>query len=111
MAAAVVIWAAGARDQELVLFYAVTVFLSFFIGLVAMAQLSRRAGQRLSLIVNALGAAVVAFTLVINLVRGWPLVSLGAAALIAGVLYRLWVGAGRPRGIASTVMQRSESAD
>jgi hypothetical protein len=108
--AALVILAAGARDQELVLFYAVAVFLSFLIGLIAMAQISRREGQKLSLAVNALGASVVAFTLVINLARGWPLVSLGAAIVIAVALYRLWVRAGRPSGI-SAASQRAEEAD
>lgn len=110
MAAAVILLLAGARDQELVLFYAVAVFLSFLIGLVAMAQISRRERRWLSLTVNALGAVMVAFTLVINLARGWPLVSLAAAALVAGALYGLWVRAGRPSGI-SAAAQRAEEAD
>ena len=105
--AAAVILVAGARDQELVLFYAVAVFLSFLIGLVAMTRISHREGQKLSLAVNALGASVVAFTLVINLARGWPLVSLGAAMLIAGALYWLWARAGKPRGVSAAV-QRAE---
>ena len=33
------------------------------------------------------------------LARGLPLISLGAALLIAGILYRTWVRAGRPGGI------------
>jgi hypothetical protein len=110
LAAALVILAASAQDQALVLFYAVAVFLSFLIGLIAMAQISRREGQRLSLAVNALGAVVVAFTLLMNLARGWPLISLGAAALIAGGLYGVWVRTGRPQGIAA-VVQRAEAAD
>jgi hypothetical protein len=36
---------------------------------------------------------------VINLTRGEPIASLVAALLIAAVLYRLWVAAGRPQGI------------
>lgn len=91
--------AAGARDQELVLFYAVSVFLSFLAGLSAMAVFSHREGRRSLLAINVLAAAGVSFTLVVNLSRGDPLVSLGAALMIAAGLYWLWVRAGRPRGI------------
>ena len=101
---AVVVAAAGAKDQELVLFYAVSVFLSFLAGLLAMARFARREGRRLSLAVSLLGAVVVTFTLAINLSRGNPIASLVASLLIAGVLYRLWVRAGRPRGIAAAVV-------
>lgn len=38
--------AAGGRDQELVLFYAVSVFLSFLAGLGAMAVFSHRERRR-----------------------------------------------------------------
>jgi hypothetical protein len=41
----------------------------------------------------------VAFTLVVNLGRGYPLLSLLATGLIAGVLYALWVRSGRPTGV------------
>jgi len=98
-ASAVVVAAAGARDQELVLFYAVSVFLSFLAGLLAMAVFSRREHRRGFLVLNLFGALVVAFTLVVNLARGLPLVSLGASLLIAGSLYWMWVRAGRPGGI------------
>ena len=110
LVSAVVVTAAGGRDQELVLFYAVSVFLSFLAGLLAMARFARqdhRAGQFL---LNILGAAVVAFTLVVNLARGLPLVSLAAALLVAGVLYRTWVRAGRPGGIRDLAAQ-AETAD
>lgn len=103
-----VILAAGARDQVLVLFYAVAVFLSFLMGLIAMTLLSRGKGKRLSLAVNVLGAAVVGFTLVMNLARGLPIVSLGVSLFIAGVLYVLWVRAGRPRGISQAVQKAEE---
>jgi amino acid transporter len=95
-----VVAAAGGRDQELVLFYAVSVFLSFLAGLVAMARFSAREGRRGSLALNAVGAAVVAFTLVVNLGRGLPIISLAAALLIAVALHRVWVRAGRPTGIS-----------
>lgn len=94
-----VIAAAGGQDQRLVLFYAVSVFMSFLAGLVAMARFSAREGEPGHLAVNVVGAVAVAFVLVINLARGEPIASLAAALLIAGLLYRLWVKAGRPRGV------------
>jgi amino acid transporter len=91
--------AAGGHDQELVLFYAISVFLSFLAGLISMAVFSRREGNRGHLIVNLFGAVVVFFVLAINFGRGYPAVSLLATVLIAAGLWRLWVKAGRPRGI------------
>ena len=93
--------AAGAKDQRLVVFYAVSVFLSFLAGLVAMAVFSRRDRRTGSLVLNLTGVVVVAFTLAVNLARGLPMVSLAAALLIAGLLYRSWTHAGRPAGIRS----------
>jgi hypothetical protein len=107
--AAAVTTAAGGQDQELVLFYAVAVFISFLTGLVAMAHFSRREHAHGWFAVNVFGATVVAFTLVVNLARGAPLVSLAASLLIAGVLYRVWIRAGRPRGIAHATVD-AESA-
>jgi len=49
--------------------------------------------------VNAAGALAVAFTLAVNLGRGYPLLSLAAMALVAAGLYVLWHRAGRPSGI------------
>ena len=95
-----VIVAAGARDQELVLFYAVAVFLSFLAGLLAMLKFSWVEGRRRWVVVNGAGTVLVGFTLVINLLRGYPLVSFGAALVIAGTFYWLWVRAGRPRGVS-----------
>ncbi len=107
---AVVVAAAGARDQELVLFYAVSVFLSFLAGLLAMALFSHRDAITGSLVLNLVGAVVVAFTLAINLARGVPLVSLGAALLVAAVLHRTWVRAGRPGGIGNLAAQAEEAS-
>jgi hypothetical protein len=98
--AAVVVAAAGGREQELVLFYAVAVFLSFLFGLLSMAVFSRREGARLFLALNAVAIAAVAVTLAVNLRRGYPIASLGAACAIALVLHRLWIRAGRPRGVS-----------
>ncbi|HMG98327.1 MAG TPA: hypothetical protein VK546_05350 [Gaiellales bacterium] len=95
-----VVVAAGGREQELVLFYAVAVFVSFLTGLLAMARFSLNEGNHALLAVNGVAVAAVGFTLAINLGRGYPLASLAAALLIAGALYALWVRAGRPRGIA-----------
>ncbi len=96
---AVILIAAGGHEQELVLFYAVAVFVSFLAGLAAIARFSRREGRRVLTGVNVLGAAAVAFTLVVNLARGYPLLSLAAMLAIAGALYASWVHAGRPAGI------------
>lgn len=101
---------AGGRDQELVLFYAVSVFLSFLAGLLAMARFSRQDRRKGFLLLNLSGGAVVAFTLIVNLARGAPLVSLAAALLIAAVLQRMWVKAGKPRGIRNIAAQ-AESGD
>ncbi len=107
---ALVVSAAGGRDQELVLFYAVSVFLSFLAGLAAMSRFARADGRRGSWLLNLFGAVVVAFTLVVNLARGLPLVSLAAALLVAVVLHRTWVRAGRPRGIGN-VAAEAEAGD
>ncbi|MFB9820551.1 hypothetical protein [Arthrobacter ramosus] len=96
---------AGGNDQELVLFYAVAVFLSFLGGLVSMALLARKERQPGFLVLNTAGALVVAFTLVANLSRGFPIVSLAAALAIAGLLYRAWTKAGRPRGIRNAAAE------
>lgn len=106
--AALVVAAAGGRDQVLVLFYAVAVFLSFLVGLVAMARLAHRDGLPYQVAINGVGAVVVGATLLLNMLRGYPLVSLGAALLVAGGLYGAWTRAGRPRGIAAAVMHGEE---
>jgi len=92
---------AGAGEQQLVLFYAVAVFVSFLAGLAAMARFTWRARQYKRFAVNIFGTVVVMATLLVNLARGWPLVSLAAALLISGLLWALWVRAGRPQGVRS----------
>ncbi|MEU5533541.1 amino acid permease [Streptomyces sp. NPDC020362] len=98
-AAAVIIVAAAGQEQELVLFYAVAVFVSFLVGLVAMARFARRERKIALAWVNGLAAAAVAFTLAVNLLRGWPMLSLAATLLIAAGLYARWTRAGRPADI------------
>lgn len=100
-----VVLAAGAEDQELVLFYAVSVFMSFLVGLLAMARFERAEGRFGSMAMSLLGSVLVGFTLVVNLSRGDPIASLAASGLIALVLYGIWVRAGRPRGIAQAVIE------
>jgi hypothetical protein len=94
-----VLVAASGREQELVLFYAVAVFVSFLAGLAAMTRFSLRDGRGGLAALNAFGALSVAFTLAVNLGRGYPLLSLAATALIAVGLYALWRRAGRPTGV------------
>ena len=66
--------------------------------------------------VNIAGALAVAFTLVVNLGRGYPLLSLAATAVIAAALYALWVRAGDPpvssrsKG-TSTMIERHRTAE
>jgi len=100
----------GANDQELVLYYAVSVFMSFLVGLLAMARFSHQERNLGSLLLNATGALVVAFTLAVNLARGHPIISVAAALMIGLGLHRLWSRAGRPRGIASVLIE-AERAD
>jgi hypothetical protein len=99
LVSAVVLLAAAGREQELVLFYAVAVFVSFLAGLAAMTRFSLRDGRRGLAVVNAFGVLSVAFTLAVNLGRGYPLLSLAATALIACALYASWRRAGRPSSV------------
>lgn len=96
---AAIVLIAGGHEQELVLVYAVAVFVSFLAGLLAMARFSRREGARLLTALNLLGAVGVAFTLVVNLARGYPLLAMAATALVAALLHWRWIRAGRPRGV------------
>ncbi len=80
---AAIILAAGGHEQELVLVYAVAVFVSFLAGLLAMARFSHQRRSTLLTATNLLGAAAVAFTLVVNLARGYPLIAIAGTVLIA----------------------------
>jgi hypothetical protein len=97
--AMVIVVVAGGNDQVLVLFYAVAVFMSFLAGMLALSTFSFREKRWRMFVLNVTGVVIVAFTLVVNLSRGFPLVSFAAALLIAGGLYALWVRAGRPSGV------------
>jgi hypothetical protein len=100
--AAALVLAAGAREQRLVLFYAVAVFVAFLCGLLAMARFFRAEGRRLLQTTSVLAAVAVAVTLGANLARGYPVVSLVSAFAIAATLYVLWARAGRPGRVAES---------
>ena len=84
--------------------------LAILAGLLAMAKLFRVEGKRLLLMTSLLGATAVALTLAVNLARGYPVISLIAALLLAGVLHALWVKAGRPRGVAGAERSTASSS-
>ncbi|MFE3634162.1 amino acid permease [Streptomyces cellostaticus] len=104
-AAALIIVAAAGQEQELVLFYAVAVFVSFLVGLLAMSRFARTESKPALAWINGIAAAAVAFTLVVNLLRGWPVLSMVATLLIAAGLYVRWNRAGRPSGIEDVEAQ------
>ena len=101
VAAAVLIALAGGDEQEIVHFYAVAVFASFLGALIGAARLSLREGSRRPFAVNAVGIALVAFVLAVNLTRIDAVISLLATALIALYLWRAWVARGKPAGLAT----------
>lgn len=106
---AAVITVAGGQDQRLVLFYEVSVFLSFLAGLVAMARFFARQ-LRFAPTGGERGGRGRVHTLAVNLARGEPIASLAAALVIAAVLYALRVRAGRPRGIRNVAADAEQSA-
>jgi hypothetical protein len=109
ISAAIILIASG-QEQELVLVYAVAVFVSFLAGLLAMARFAHRQRLRLLTVTNLVGAIAVAFTLLVNITRGYPLLALAGTALIAALLYFRWVRAGRPAGIEA-IEREAEAED
>ena len=99
--AAAALVAASGREQRLVGFYAVAVFASFLAATIACARLSHREGRRVSLILNIIGAILVAIILGINATRLDGLIALLASAGVATYLWRIWVLHGRPHGVAA----------
>jgi hypothetical protein len=108
---AALVAAAGGREQRLVLFYAVAVFVAFLCGLLAMAKFFLVERKRWRLTISLLGATAVATTLGADLARGDPIVSVICALAIAGVLYQRWVKAGRPSGLAEAEKLAEASLD
>jgi hypothetical protein len=101
--AAALVTAAAGDEQQLVQFYAVSVFASFLAATVGCARLSQREGRLGAAAVNLLGAALVAFVLVLNMTRIDSVIALAASGLIALWLWRTWVARGRPRGVVGAV--------
>jgi hypothetical protein len=100
ISSAALIAMAGGRDQEIVRYYAVSVFAGFLGATVGCARLSYRDGRRAELAVNLLGVVLVAFVLALNVVRPAGVIVLSGAGLVAGYLYATWVRRGRPAGVA-----------
>jgi amino acid transporter len=98
--AAAMIVAARGREQELVQFYAVSVFASFLAASLACARLSHREGRRRALGINLCGATLIAAVLALNLTRLDSAIALLASLAIAVYLWRVWVSRGRPGGIS-----------
>lgn len=92
--------AASGREQVLVGFYAVSVFLSFAGALAAVAVLDRRDGRHGSSVAGAGITLAVLAVLVANLGRIEGVVALLASFAIAGTLFARWTRAGRPAGVA-----------
>lgn len=111
MLSAAVVIAGGARDQELVLFYAVALFVSFLMGLTAMVYFAYRGRHFGWLILNVAAEIAFAFTLVVSVFRPAAIASLGATAIVAGGLYIAWVRAGRPRGAAYALVEAEAPDD
>lgn len=107
----VVVVAGGGRDQVLVLYYAVAVFVGFLVGLLAMVTFAARERAVGVLVLNAAGAVAVAFTLAVNLARPQAVASLAATLAVAALFGALWVRAGRPPGIRHTVGDGATSGE
>ncbi len=94
--AALMIVAAGGREQSLVQFYAVSVFASFLAATLACARLSLRDGNLGAAAANLFGTALVALVLAINLTRLDSAIALFASLCVGAYLWRAWVSKGRP---------------
>ena len=62
----------GARDQQHVLHFAASVFMSFLVDLLAMARFARRERRHKPFVITLIGAIIIVFTLIVNLGRGKP---------------------------------------
>jgi hypothetical protein len=98
------ILAAGGDEQELVHFYAVSVFASFLAATVGCARLSRRDGKPWATALNLAGAALVALVLALNLTRLDSVIALLGSGAVALYLWRSWVAVGRPDGIVDRAL-------
>jgi len=99
-AAAAMILAAAGREQQLVQFYAVSVFASFLAATLACARLSLAERRPGAVAANLAGAALVGLVLALNLTRLDSAIALLASLAVAVYLWRSWVAHGRPGGVA-----------
>ena len=97
--AALMIIAAGGREQSLVQFYAVSVFASFLAATLACARLSYRDGRYGAMAVNLLGSGLVGMVLALNLTRLDSVIALLVSLGVAVYLWRAWVARGRPTSL------------
>jgi amino acid transporter len=97
---AILIAMARGHDQEIVRYYAVSVFAGFLGATLGCARLSHRDGRKRELAVNVAGAILVAFVLALNVARPAGVIVLTVAGVVAGYLYAVWVRRGRPSGVA-----------
>lgn len=93
---ALVTAAAGAHDQELVLVYAVSVFMSFLVGLLAMARFSYQRRTLRRLLAERRRRRGRDLHPRVNIARGRPLASVVSALVVAAAFYQLWARVGRP---------------
>jgi hypothetical protein len=100
--AAAMVLAAGGNEQELVHFYAVSVFASFLAATLGCARLSYRDGRPTATALNLMGAALVGLVLGLNLTRLDSTIALLASLAVALYLWRGWVARGRPDGVIET---------
>ena len=110
VASASLIAMAGGRDQEIVRYYAVSVFAGFLGATVGCARLSHRDGRLAELVVNLAGVGLVAFVLALNVARPSGIIVLTTAGLVAGYLYAVWVRRGRPSGVAEAELRAEMSS-
>ena len=106
-ASAGLIAAAAGKDQEIVQFYAVSVFAGFLAALLGCARLSLRDRRWLDLSINVVGAGLVTFVLALNVARTDGAIALGASGLVAVYLYAVWVRRGRPSGVGDVEISAS----
>jgi hypothetical protein len=97
---------ASGRDQEIVGFYAVAVFLSFLGATAGCARLNWLDGCRSAFAVNMLGAGLVGFVLALNALRLAGAISIAGTILLSLLLWRTWVSHGRPSGVAGVSVRR-----
>jgi len=107
VASAALIALATGHDQEIVQFYAVSVFAGFLAALLGCARLSLRDRRWVELSINLIGAGLVIFVLALNVSRTDGAIALGASGLVASYLYLVWIRRGRPGGVGEVEISAS----